>query len=100
MKKVIRLTEGDLINLVKRVIKEQSENISKQDIKDLFKEKEINTIGDANKKLKSVYGSEYSLEIEPNSSKGRRGVHLYKNELGEKKKILYTWPIKIGHSKN
>ena len=87
MKKTIRLTEYELTRLVKRIIREQSENITKQDINNLFKEKEINTIGDANRKLKSMYGSEYSLEIEPNSPKGKRGVHLYKNQYGEKKKI-------------
>ncbi len=55
------------------------------------------TINDATKKLQDMYGSSYKFEVEKNSPRNQRGVHLFKiHSDGEKEKLVYTWPIKIG----
>jgi hypothetical protein len=105
MGKTIRLTESDLVKIVSRILNENEGNEYPSDIKDftkhhiksLFKEKGINTINDATKKLQDMYGSSYKFEVEKNSPRNQRGVHLFKiHSDGEKEKLVYTWPIKIG----
>ena len=105
MGKIIKLTESDLVRIVNRIINEGEGNEYPSDVKDftkhhiksLFKEKGINTINDANKKLRDMYGSSYKFEVEKNSPTNKRGIHLYKmNSDGEKEKLVYAWPIKIG----
>ena len=104
-KKDVRLTESDLVRIINRIINEEEgneypsniEDFTKHHIKSLFKEIDINTINDATKKLQDMYGSSYKFEVEKNSPRNRRGIHLFKvNSDGEKEKLVYAWPIKIG----
>ncbi len=63
MKKIVRLTESDLVRLVKRIIKEGEESMSVEEIKhnilDEFSEKKIMTLGKIMKNL----GREKFMEL-------------------------------------
>ena len=110
MKKVVRLTESDLVRIVKRVISEQTTNTSKHKIEDInFKDdkdyfftvfgKDKNVIKNKDGKpvevamaAKSVGGNSYDLISTDNYEYPQlksRAIYTYKNDF-------FTFPYGIG----
>ena len=110
MKKVVRLTESDLVRIVKRVISEQTTNTSKHKIEDINFEdgkdyfftvfgKDKNVIKNKDGKpvevamaAKSVGGNSYDLISTDNYEYPQlksRAIYTYKNDF-------FTFPYGIG----
>ena len=113
MKKVVRLTESDLVRIVKRVISEQTTNTSKHKIEDINFEdgkdyfftvfgKDKNVIKNKDGKpvevamaAKSVGGNSYDLISTDNDEYPQlkpRAIYTYKNDI-------FTLPYGIGSFK-
>lgn len=78
MKKIVRLTESDLIHLVKRVLKEQAQPQVNNNLKNILKQKVGTGTGRAYKEICTICNQQ---DLEPNNESAKRAAKEFREAI-------------------